>query len=126
MDKYEKYFKEEFTELEKFQIQNSNINFEEDPDILRYDTKLTDCRNDIGLLKNIAIFVSKEDHEGYLVYQEKSNDLIVINIRKEEKIKSLEDHKNTTNVIRYYDNKNNISENEEYILSCDNDKLLII
>ena len=41
-------------------------------------------------------------------------------------IKTLKGHKNKIRVIRYYHNKNNKINNEEYILSCDSDKLIII
>ena len=41
-------------------------------------------------------------------------------------IKTLKGHENRTRVIRYYHNKNNKINDEEYILSCDSTRLIII
>ena len=124
LNKYQKYFGEEIEELEKYQLQNSNINFEKYPYDIEYEKQLVKDRRNSGLLYNIAVYVGLNDNEGYLVYQDMSFNLTVMRIRDEEKIKSLIGHKNGIALIRYYHNKNNKTKNEEYILSCD--KLLIV
>ena len=52
--------------------------------------------------------------------------LIVMRIYNEEIIRTLKGHKDKIRVIRYYHNKNNKINDEEYILSCDSNKLIII
>ena len=126
LNKYEKYFKEEMRELEKFQIQNSNINFEIDPSDLNYHKNLTSNRINSGLLYNIEVYVGLKDNYGYLVYQNLNYNLIVMRIYDKSIIKTLKGHKNKIMVIRYYHNKNNKINDEENILSCDSSKLIII
>ena len=54
LDKFQKYFKEEMNELEKYQIQNSSINFDENLFNIKYKKTLVTDRSSSGLLKNIA------------------------------------------------------------------------
>jgi WD40 repeat protein len=124
--KYNKYFGEEMKELEKYEIQNSKVNFEIDPNILAYGEKLASDRIKSGLLYNIDAYLGLEDKKGYLIYQNLDYDLIVKRIYDKAIIKTLKGHKNKIRVIRYYHNKNNKKKNEEYILSCDSNKLIII
>ena len=124
-NKYNKYFKEK-EELQKFKILNSNVNFEIDPNVLEYGGNLASDRINSGLLYNIDAYVGLEDKKGYLVYQNLDYNLIVKRIYDKQIIKTLEGHKNKIRVIRYYQNKNNKIINEEYILSCDANKLIII
>ena len=115
--KYNKYFGEEMKELEKYEIQNTNVNFEIAPNILEYGGKLSSDRINSGLLYNIGAYVGLEDKMGYLIYQNLDFDLIVKRIYDQKIIKTLKGHKNKIRVIRYYHNKNNKIINEEYILS---------
>ena len=126
INKYEKYFNEEMKELENYQIQNSNIIFEDDPCDLKFCKELVSDRINSGLLYNIAVYVGLEDNLGYLVYQNLNYNLIIMRIYDQTVIKTLKGHKNEIRVIRYYHNKNNKIKDEEYILSCDSDKLIII
>ena len=126
IDKYEKYFSKEMKELENYQIQNSNINFEDNPSNLKYHEELASDRINSGLLYNIEVYIGLQDNIGYLVYQELNYNLIVMRIYDKTIIKSLEGHKDRIKVIRYYHNKSNKINNEQYILSCDANKLIII
>ena len=110
--------------LKKFQKQNSLINFENSPFDLYFDENIVTNRNDKGLLKNIAVYV--KNGKGYLVYQELKNNLIVMRIVDKNIIAALKGHMNSTSVIRYYKNKTKYDYDDEYILSCDYDKLVII
>ena len=122
LNKYQKYFGEEMKEIENFQKQNSIINFTESPFELRYEKKLVNDRRNSGLLNNIAVY--SKNNRGYLVYQEIDYDLIVMRINDDDKIANLIGHKIAIAFIRYYQNKNNLE--EEYILSGDGNKLVII
>ena len=124
LDKYQKF--EEFTELEKYKAQNTSINFRKDPSNLRYNKNITENHNNSGLLKNFDVFVRLKDSIAYIVYQNIDLELIVMRIRDENKMESLIGHKSNANVIRYYHNKNNKIKEEEYILSCDDDKIIIV
>ena len=123
LNKYQKYFKE-IQELENFQLQNSIIDFDEDPCELLYRKKLVNEKENDNLLKNFEIYVGIKDNEGYLIYQENNYDLIVVRIIDNARIKDLVGHKSNIEVIKYYINKNN--EKEEYILSCDSENFVII
>ena len=111
-------------ELEKFQKQNSIVLFNGSPFDLYFDSNIVTNRSGRGLLKNIAVY--EKNSEGYLVYQELKYNLNVIGIFDKNIIATLEGHKNSISVIRYYKNKTKDYYDEEYILSCDYDKLVII
>ena len=126
INNYEKYFKEEMNEIEKYKIQNSNFNFESNPIDLEYKKEFVSDRINSGLLYNIDVYVGLKDTKGYLIYQNMKYNLIVMRIYDEEIIRTLKGHKDKIRVIRYYHNKNNKINDEEYILSCDSNKLIII
>ena len=124
LNKYQKYFKEEMKEIDIFQKQNAIINFKEPPNKLNYAKKLVTDRRNTGLLKNIAVY--SKQNVGYLVYQSMNYNLIVMRINDNKIISNLIGHKIGIGFIRYYHNKNRLDNEEEYILSGDGNKLVII
>ena len=98
-------------------------NFEKNPENLNLIEDLTDNAINRGVLFNFDVFIGLNDKIEYLIYNNKNNyNLDIMRICDKNIIVSLKGHNNYTTVIRYH-KKNN---NEDYILSCDLDKLLIV
>ena len=107
---------------EKHKLMNQ-IDFKENPQNLKFKYQLTNNRPDSGLLCNFDVFIGLKDKIEYIIYNNKNNyNLDIMRINDQSIITSLTGHNNKTTVIRYY-LKNN---NEDYILSCDCNKLVII
>ena len=104
-------------------IKKLNKQFNEDPCNLKYKEDITNNNSCGGALYNFAVYNGLTDNIEYIVYNNKSNyNLEIMRIIDKTIIISLKGHNNKTTVIRYYikDNK------EEYILSCDENKLIIV
>ena len=101
---------------------NVNDNFNENPINLKFKEYLT-SNQAYSNLSNFDVYIGLKDHIEYLIYNNKNNyNLEIMRIKDKTIISSLVGHNKATTVIRYYlkDNK------EEYILSCDKNKLVII
>ena len=103
--------------------QNINAEFKENPQKLQFRETLTNISSVYFCVDKFAVYIGLKDHIEYLVYNNKNNhNLDVMRIKDKTIITSLKGHSSLVIVIRYYmkDNK------EEYILSCDTNKLVII
>ena len=97
--------------------------FKEDPCNLKYKQNISNNNLCVGALRNFDIFKRIKDNIEYIVYNNKSNyNIDIKRINDKTIISSLKGHNKKTTVIRYYIKGNN----EEYILSCDCDNLVII
>ena len=136
-DKYIDFLEERMKELKKekelkkkikeendnFIKQNINIEFKENPQNLKFRECLTNNASCYCDLSKFAVFIGLKDHVEYLVYNNKNNfNLDIMRIRDKTIIISLKGHSKDAIVIRYFvkDNK------EEYLLSCDVNKLVIV
>ena len=100
-----------------------NNDFVGNPEKLEFVEILTDNHSADGLLSNFDVFTGLTDNVEYIVYNNKLNfNLEIMTIRNKQIIKSLKGHNAKTTVIRYF-RKNN---NEDYILSCDLNKKVIV
>ena len=118
-----KIIKEALKPKEEKHILMNEIDFKENPQNLKFKYQLTNNRADSGLLSNFDVFIGLKDKIEYIIYNNKNNyNLDIMRINDQSIITSLKGHKIPTTVIRYY-LKNN---NEDYILSCDRNKLVII
>ena len=112
--------KEEYTNFVK---QNINQPFKENPQNLKVRDYLTTNYCCSQQFSKIAVYTALKDHVEYLVYDNKNNhNLDIMRIIDKTIITSLQGHSSPIPVIKYY-TKNN---NEEYLLSCDESKLVII
>ena len=112
--------KEEYTNFVK---QNINQPFKENPQNLKVRDYLTTNYCCSQQFSKIAVYTGLKDHVEYLVYDNKKNhNLDIMRIIDKTIITSLQGHSSPIPVIKYY-TKNN---NEEYLLSCDESKLVII
>ena len=127
IDKYRDYLdkkiKKEKEENKYFNKLNNNIEFQDNPLNLKLNKILTNNNSCGGWLFNFDIYTSLKDNIEYLVYNNKINfNLKIMRIKDKSNITSLKGHNTYTTVIRYYSKDNK----EEYILSCDENKLVII
>ena len=98
-------------------------NFKQNPQNLKFKFEITNERTDSGNLNNFDLFIGLKDKMEYIIYNNNNNyNLDIMRIYDKNLITSLKGHNKQTNVIRYY--LKNIS--EDYILSCDWNKLIII
>ena len=118
-----KIIKEALKPKEEKHILMNEIDFKENPQNLKFKYQLTNNRTDSGCLDNFDVFIGLKDKIEYIIYNNKNNyNLDIMRIKDKSIITSLKGHNKGTTVIRYY-LKNN---NEDYILSCDWNKLTII
>ena len=120
----QKKLKEEHEKLEeKANIQFKDIPFTQNPQYLKYTETIANNNSCGGFFCNFDVFKGLKDNIEYLIYNNNDNyNIEIMKIYDKTIVISLKGHNNRTRVIRYYikDNK------EEYILSCDNNKLVII
>lgn len=117
--------KKEPIEKENKELQNKIdiMPFVGDPTNLTYKEDLSDNIRGYGLLNNFAVYNGLKDNLEYIVYNKKSDyNLEIMRINDKMIITSLKGHNNGTNVIRYYIKENK----EDYIISSDKNKLVII
>ena len=110
-------------ENEKFIKQNIKAEFKENPQNLKLRDTLTNNASSYAQQSKFDVYIGLKDHIEYLVYNNKNtNNLDIMRIRDKTIITSLKGHNANTIVIKYYlkDDK------EEYILSSDANKLVII
>lgn len=105
-----------------FQDLNNN-NFNQNPNNLKFKELLTSNHSSAGMLSNFAVFTGIKDNISYLIYNNKANfNLEVMRLNDNTIVHYLQKHTNKVTVIKYY---NNIK-SEEFLLSCDANKLVII
>ena len=110
-------------ENEKFIKQNINAEFKENPQNLKLRDTLTTNASSYNQLAKFDVYIGFKDHIEYLVCSNKNtNNLDIMRIKDKTIITSLKGHNANAIVIKYYlkDDK------EEYILSSDANKLVII
>ena len=110
-------------ENENFIKQNINVEFKENPQNLKFREILTNNNPVCDQRQKFAVYIGLKDHIEYLVYNNKNNfNLDIMRIKDKTIITTLKGHGTNVIVIRYYlkDNK------EEYLLTCDKNKLVII
>ena len=122
LNKYRNFLEEKSNEF-IFKKQFEEINFNSDPQKLNFCEYLTNIHSNKALMSNFEVFIGLKDNLEYLVYNNKSNFNLEIMLIKDKTIKkSLVGHKSDTSVIKY----NKKSRDEDYLLSCDKNKLIII
>lgn len=122
LNKYKNFLEEKSNEF-IFKKHYDEINFNSDPQNLNFCEYLTNNHSNKALMSNFEVFIGLKDNLEYLVYINKSNFNLEVMLIKDKKIKNiLVGHKSDTSVIKYI--KKN--KDEDYLLSCDKNKLIII
>ena len=99
------------------------MEYEENPDKIKMKEYLTKNHSYSGWLSQFEVYKGIKDKEVYLVYNNKDNyNIEVMRIKDKVIINSLKGHNNKVIVIRYFKKENK----EEYIISCDCNKIMIV
>ena len=98
--------------------------FKKDPKNLKYKFDLITSNTDLGCNDKFEIYISYRDNQEYLVSpNSKTFNLDIFTLRNNQKILSLQKHKNIISSIRYFINDKN---KNEYLISADCDKIVIL
>ena len=101
-----------------------NYEFVKDPKNLKYKSDLISSNSDSGYNDIFEIYISYKDNQEYIVSPNYKNfNLNIFNLRNNQKILSLEKHKNSIRTIRYFINNKN---KNEYLISADSNQKVII
>jgi len=101
-----------------------NYKFEKDPHNLKYKYNITNT-NDGGWGYNdiFEVFISYKDNKEYIISKNINHNLDIFTLLNNQKIKSLNGHKNNITTIRYFINNKDYN---EYLISADYNNIVII
>ena len=127
LEEKNKIFEDELNKYkeDKFKNENKKLfeDFKQNPQDLKFKYEITNERIDAGNFNNFDVFVGLKDKMEYIIYNNKQNfNLDIMRLKDKNILTSLKGHNKQTNVIRYY--LKNMS--EDYILSCDQMRLVIV
>ena len=89
---------------------------------LKFKYNLTKNIENNANMSNFEVFIGLKDNIEYIIYSNKTNyNLDIMTITDQKIIRSLKGHNSVTSVIKYFK-----KESKDYILSCDDNKLVII
>ena len=105
-------------------IKKINYKFEKDPQGLKFRQNIINSNASYGWNDIFEVYISRKDNKEYLVSPNNNNyKLDVISLFENKVIVSLKGHNNHIRTIRYFINNMN---SEEYLISADNDIIVII
>ena len=105
-------------------IRKINYKFEKDPQDLKFRQNINDTNASYGWNDIFEVYISRKDNKEYLVSPNNNNyKLDVISLLENKITVSLKGHNNHIRTIRYFINNIN---SEEYLISADNDIIVII
>ena len=105
-------------------IRKINYKFEKDPQGLKFRQNVNVTNASYGWNDIFEVYISRKDNKEYLVSPNNNNyKLDVISLLENKITVSLSGHKNHIRTIRYFINNIN---SEEYLISADNDIIVII
>ena len=105
-------------------IRKINYKFEKDPQGLKFRQNVNDHNASYGWNDIFEVYISRKDNKEYLVSPNNYNyKLDVISLLENKLTASLKGHNNHIRTIRYFINNIN---SEEYLISADNDIIVII
>jgi len=101
-----------------------NHKFIEEPEKLKYKYDITDCNDYNGNNDIFDVFISSNDNEEYIASPNINNhNLDIFKLSENKNIFSLKGHNNNISTIRYFLDIKNF---DEYLISADEDKMVII
>ena len=134
LNKIENNINMKFNELQNIKINKTihdikyenkiNYEFKKDPKNLKFKENITTTNTSWGWNDMFEIFISYKDNKEYLVSPNaKNHKLDIFSLINNQLITSLSGHNNIIRTIRYFiNNKNKM----EYLISADDNKILII
>jgi len=109
-----------------YQMNNNKIKYkyEKDPNNLKYKCDITNTNYSGGCNDIFEVFISFKDNKEYIISPNKDNyNLDIFRLLDNQKIKSLNGHKNNILIVRYFINNKDYN---EYLISADNKNIVII
>ena len=104
-----------------------NYKYKKEPQNLKYKFDITNSNTSEGWNDIFEVFICYKDNKEYIISPNHNNyNLDIFNLLDNKKILSLKGHKNDIRTIRYFINKNNIYNINEYLISGDDNKIVII
>jgi len=104
-----------------------NYKYKKEPQNLKFKFDITNTNCNGGCNDRFEVFICYKDNKEYIISPNINNyNLDIFNLLDNKKILSLEGHKNNIRTIRYFINKNNIYNINEYLISGDYNKIVII
>jgi len=101
-----------------------NNKFEIDPNNLKYKYDITNTNDgNYGPNDIFEIFISYKDNKEYIISKNINYNLDIFTLLDNQKIKSLNGHKNHIRTVRYFINNKDYN---EYLISADDNKIVII
>jgi len=101
-----------------------NFKFEKDSNNLKYKYDITNTNDDWGVNDMFEVFISYKDNKEYIISPNKDNfNLDIFTLLDNQKIKSLNRHKNHITTVRYFINNKDYN---EYLISADYNYIVII
>ena len=102
-----------------------NYKYEKDPNNLKYILDITNTNDGGSGLNDIfEVFISYKDKKEYIISPNYNNyNLDIFTLLDNKKIKSLNGHKDHIRTVRYFINNKDYN---EYLISADNNKIVII
>ena len=114
------FFKDNNIEYEK----KINHEFIKEPKNLKFIYNITGSNTNVGWNDMFEVFISYKDNKEYLISPNSNNyDLDIFSLVNHQKLKSAKGHKNKIRTIRYFINDKN---KNEYLISADCDKIVIL
>ena len=102
----------------------SNKIFNKEPNELKYHSQIVNNLSSKGVNDIFEVYTSNVDNQDYLVSKNGTNNFLdIINLNNNQIITSLKGHTNTITMVRYFINYKG---KNEYLLSADTDKYVIV
>jgi len=100
-----------------------NYKFEKDPNNLKYKYDITNTNCSYGINDIFEVFISYKDNKEYIISKNINYYLDIFTLLDNQKIKSLNGHKNNIFTVRYFINNKDYN---EYLISADGNYIVII
>ena len=103
-----------------------NYKFEKDPNNLKYIQDITNTNTNVnyyGCNDIFEVFISYKDNKEYIISKNINYNLDIFTLLDNQKIKSLNGHKNNIRTIKYFINNKDYN---EYLISADANHIVII
>ena len=100
-----------------------NYTFKHSPENLKYKCDIINSNDYFGVNDIFEVFISYKDNKEYLASKNVNFNIDIVLLSDCSKVKILTGHKGSISTVRYFINKNN---HNEYLISADEDKIVIV
>ena len=100
-----------------------NYTFKHSPENLKYKCDILNSNDFFGVNDIFEVFISYKDNKEYLASKNINFNIDIVLLSDCSKVNSLYGHKGSISTVRYFINKN---DHNEYLISADEDKIVIV